>query len=86
MGLPLFASLIINIGLLFIVFGQSKRIKTLREENKRTLPYEKDQELIKLVREKINTVGDIKTVKFLRETTGMSMIDAKQFVDEMKNQ
>lgn len=86
MELPLFASLLVNIGLLLIVFSQSKRIKILQAEKKRALPYEKDQELIKLVREKIDTVGDVKTVKFLRETRGMSMIDAKHFVDSVKSQ
>lgn len=39
------------------------------------------QELITLVKEKFNTIGEVKTVKFVREQTGMSLIQAKKFVD-----
>lgn len=43
-----------------------------------------NEELIALVKEKIKSVGEIKAVKFLREQTGMSLIQAKQFVDFCK--
>lgn len=42
------------------------------------------EELIALVKEKINSVGEVKAVKFVREQTGMSLIQAKKFVDFCK--
>lgn len=43
-----------------------------------------NEELIILVKEKLKSVGEVKTVKFLREKTGMSLIQAKRFVDACK--
>ena len=43
-----------------------------------------NEELITLVKEKIKSVGEIKAVKFLREQTGMSLIQAKKFIDFCK--
>ncbi|WP_198516316.1 hypothetical protein [Lysinibacillus xylanilyticus] len=43
-----------------------------------------NEELIALVKEKIKSVGEIKAVKFLREQTGMSLIQVKKFVDLCK--
>ena len=43
-----------------------------------------NEELIALVKEKINSVGEIKAGKFVREQTGMSLIQAKKFVDFCK--
>ncbi|MGF9979687.1 hypothetical protein [Viridibacillus arvi] len=43
-----------------------------------------NEELIALVKEKIKSVGEIKAVKFLREQTGMSLIQAKKIVDFCK--
>lgn len=43
-----------------------------------------NEKLITLVKEKITSVGEIKAVKFLREQTGMSLIQAKKFVDFCK--
>lgn len=40
-----------------------------------------NEELVSLVKEKIKSVGEIKAVKFLREQTDMSLIQAKKFVD-----
>jgi len=34
----------------------------------------------------LKTLGDIKTIKYLREEKGMSMLDAKQLVDALKKQ
>ena len=42
------------------------------------------EKFIALVREKLNSVGVVKTVKYLRIETGMSMIKAKQLVDALK--
>lgn len=37
-----------------------------------------NEELIALVKEKIKSVGEIKAVKFVREQTDMSLIQAKK--------
>ena len=42
------------------------------------------EELIALVKEKIKSVGDVKAVKFVREQTGMSLIQAVKFVKYCK--
>lgn len=39
---------------------------------------------ISLVKEKFNTIGEVKTVKFVRVETGMSLIAAKKLVDACK--
>jgi hypothetical protein len=41
-------------------------------------------DFIALVREKVKTIGEVKTVKYLRKEKGMTMIAAKQFVDSVK--
>ena len=41
-------------------------------------------DFIALVREKVKTIGDVKTVKYLRIEKGMTMIAAKQLVDSVK--
>lgn len=43
-----------------------------------------NEELIALVKGKIQSVGEVKAVKFVREQTGMSLIQAKKFVDFCK--
>ena len=45
-----------------------------------------NEELIILVKEKIKSVGEVKAVKFVREQTGLSLIQAKKFVDFCKEQ
>lgn len=40
-----------------------------------------NEEFISSVKEKVKLVGVIKAVKYLREQTGMSLIQAKKFVD-----
>lgn len=80
----LITSLLLNVVFLIIIFELSKKIKILREENKKSLPNKNNDELIALAGEKLKFLGDIKTVKYLREEKGMSMIDAKQLVDILK--
>ncbi|MGE7602710.1 hypothetical protein ACQKL5_09390 [Peribacillus sp. NPDC097675] len=80
----LISSLILNLTLSFIIFGQLKKINILREEKTKSLPNEKNDELIDLVNEKLKTLGYVKTIKYLRVEKGMSMIDAKQLVDALK--
>ncbi|MEN1970637.1 hypothetical protein WMZ97_21665 [Lentibacillus sp. N15] len=84
MNIGMFAPLAAMLFFLGIIFQQSKKIKTLREENKKSLPNENNDELIALASEKLKTIGDINTVKYLREEKGMSMIEAKQLVDIIK--
>ena len=45
-----------------------------------------NKELIALVKEKIKSVGEIKAVKFVREQSDMSLIQAKKFVDFCKEE
>lgn len=52
--------------------------------NKKTHNVVNNEEMIALIKEKLKTTGEIKTVKYVREETGMSMIDAKKFVDALK--
>lgn len=70
--------------LLLLIYGQSKQINRLEEQNKQSLHIENDEEFIQSVKEKIATVGDVKTVKYVREEKGLSLIDAKKFVDQLK--
>lgn len=76
--------ILIILGLSLIIFGQSKKINVLKIENQKLRPKENNDELIALVREKLKTLGVVKTVKYLREHRGMSMVDAKQLVDTFK--
>jgi len=84
-SLGLAASLILNLGLLLIVVGQSRKIQVLRQQNKRVLPKESNDELAALAQEKLRTLGDIKTIIYLRLEKGLSMIDAKTLVDSLKD-
>lgn len=76
----LIASLLLNIGLLLIVFGQSKKIQVERQKNEVLLTDEQKDELAGVVSEKISAIGEVKTIKYLRAEYGMSMIEAKNFV------
>lgn len=76
----LIASLLLNIGLLLIVFGQSKKIQAERQKNEVLLTDEQKEELAGVVSEKISAIGEVKTIKYLRAEYGMSMIEAKNFV------
>ncbi|MCF3943999.1 hypothetical protein [Oceanobacillus alkalisoli] len=67
-----------------IIYGQTKRINRLAERNKQPLHLENDEEFMQLVKEKIATVGDVKAVKYVRMEKGLSLIDAKKYVDSLK--
>lgn len=66
--------------------GYSSRIRYYRLEEVGKMDYTKiyNEELIALVKEKIKSGGEIKAVKFVREQTDMSLIQAKKFVDFCK--
>ncbi|GIN71911.1 hypothetical protein J14TS2_23860 [Bacillus sp. J14TS2] len=83
-SLGLIASLILNIGLLLIVFAQSKKTQVLRQQNQKMLYYESNDELLALVEEKLGTLGEVKAIKYLRLEKGMSMLDAKKLVDSLQ--
>ncbi|MFC5590278.1 hypothetical protein ACFPRA_15335 [Sporosarcina soli] len=83
MNWGLITSLILNLVFLMIIFVQSNKINVLREENKKSLPNEKNDELMAVANKKLKTLGTIKTIKFLREEKGMSMVDPKQLVDAL---
>lgn len=80
----LLASLMLNVALILVVLSQSRKIAVLRKEMKQPFPMEPNEELIDAAREKLKTVGDIKTIKYVREETGMSLLDAKNFVDSLE--
>ncbi|MCG5103271.1 hypothetical protein [Oceanobacillus alkalisoli] len=67
-----------------IIYGQTKRINRLAERNKQPLHLENDEEFMQSVKEKIATVGDVKAVKYVRMEKGLSLIDAKKYVDSLK--
>ncbi|PIC67647.1 hypothetical protein CSV78_07015 [Sporosarcina sp. P16a] len=73
-----------SVGFLLLILGQAKQIRVLKEENQRLRPVESQDELIADAQEKLKTLGVVKTVKYLREYKGMSMVDAKRLVDTIK--
>lgn len=73
-----------NVGFLLLILGQARQIKVLKAENYRLRPVESQNELITDAQEKLKTLGVVKTVKYLREFKGMSMVDAKRLVDTIK--
>ena len=73
-----------SVGFLLLILGQAKQIRVLKEENQRLRPVESQDELIADAHEKLKTLGVVKTVKYLREYKGMSMVDAKRLVDTIK--
>lgn len=66
----------------FIIMAQRKELQHLREINGKLRVNENKGEWKAKVREKLKTEGNVKTVKYVRDETGMSLIEAKQFVDE----
>jgi ribosomal protein L7/L12 len=83
--IALIGSLLLNIGLLLIVFGQSKKIQAERKQNKTVLTDEQKEELAGVVTEKLTLIGEVKTIKYLRAEYGLSMIEAKNFVYTLQN-
>lgn len=79
------ALVLLSAGFLLTILGQAMKIKILQEENQRLRPNENHEELIELVNEKVKILGDVKTIKYLREHKGMSMLDAKKVVDSAKS-
>ncbi len=70
--------------LVTVVFNQNRKINKLREELKESASKDYQDELVALAKEKLETDGEMKTIKYLREHKAMSMVDAKQLVDSLK--
>lgn len=68
--------------LLLIYVKQLKKINEPR--SKTTIGLQDNHELIATVNEKLTTIGDVKTIKYLKNQTGMSLIEANQFVDALR--
>ncbi|WP_214709430.1 MULTISPECIES: hypothetical protein [unclassified Exiguobacterium] len=79
----LIASLILNAFFLNVIVMQTKDINALKRKQLHTEPIVQDDEFYASIKEKIDTIGVIPTVKFLRETYGLSLLEAKQLVDRV---
>lgn len=77
------ASLILNAFLLNIIAQQAKDRSALKRKQLHTEPIVQDAEFHESIKEKIDTIGMIPTVKFLRETYDLSLLEAKQLVDRV---
>lgn len=78
-----YTSLIINVVLLLYVWRLSNKVKVLRRANKELLSTHLD-DLKQEIKHMLDTSNEMYTIKFLREEKGMSLVDAKQFVDSVK--
>lgn len=79
----LIASLLLNAFLLNIIVQQAKDMGALRRKQADLTPIVEDAAMHATIREKIETIGVIPTVKFLRETYNLSLLEAKQLVDRV---
>lgn len=79
----LIASLLLNAFLLNIIVQQAKDMSALRRKQADLTQIVEDDALHATIREKIETIGVIPTVKFLRETYNLSLLEAKQLVDRV---
>lgn len=78
----LLISIIVFLVILAVV--QAKNIKVLREELSKGMSGQHHDEIVALARESLDTNGEIQTIKLVRQKTGMSLVDAKNFVDSLK--
>lgn len=69
----------------FIIIAQRKELQHLREINGKLRVNGNQEEWTAAVKEKLKEEGPVKTVKYVRDETGMSLVDAKQFVDGVGN-
>jgi len=81
--ITLTASLILNAFLINIIAQQAKDMSALKRKQLHTEPIVQDAEFHASIKEKIDTIGVIPTVKFLRETYDLSLLEAKQLVDRV---
>lgn len=81
MNLLLISFIVLTIAFLFLIIAQNKKIHSLEEQNRKLRILENSDELNAAAKEKLKTAGNIKTVKYVREETGMSLLEAKQYVD-----
>lgn len=75
---------LLSLAFLFIIISQNKKIQFLEKQNRKLRINGNKDEWVATAKEKLKTVGNIKTVKYVREETGMSLLEAKQFVDALE--
>lgn len=68
----------------FIIIAQRKELQHLREINGKLQVAAGRDEWTKETREIIKKDGRVKAVKYIRDETGMSLVDAKEFVDKVR--
>lgn len=83
-NMGLVATVILVFGLLLVIFGQYRQINALKRQTQKIASYESKDKLVALAKEKLQTLGEVKTVKFLRQEKGMTMLDAKKLVDSLQ--
>lgn len=84
MDILLMSFVLISLGFLFIIISQYKKIQLLEEQNRKLRIDVNKEELTASAKEKLKTVGNIKAVKYVRKETGMSLLEAKRFVDQLE--
>ncbi|TCI69079.1 hypothetical protein EVJ22_11450 [Exiguobacterium sp. SH0S7] len=77
------ASLLLNAFLLNIIARHARDMRALKRKQLHTEPIVQDAEFHASIKEKIDTIGVIPTVKFLRETYDLSLLEAKHLVDRV---
>lgn len=68
----------------FIIIAQRKELQHLREVNGKLQVEIGQDKWINETREVVKKDGPVKAVKFIRDETGMSLVDAKEFVDKVR--
>jgi len=43
-----------------------------------------NEKFLTTIKDKVNSIGEVKAVKFVREQTGMSLLEAKKLIDAVK--
>lgn len=83
-NLILIFSIMLNIGLILMLIGQKIELNSLRNNHQTQFSDKQDEDLIRLAKIQINSLGRIDTVKYLREQKGLTLIKAKQIVDRIE--
>ncbi|PIE91952.1 hypothetical protein CO726_29210 [Bacillus fungorum] len=79
-------SLIFNIVFIIYIIILTTKINVLRNENIKLLKETNAFDDLKTeVKQKLELSTEMETIKFLRTKKGLSIIDAKQIVDSVKN-
>lgn len=76
-------SILLNISLVLLLYSQSRELSSLRAIIEKQYSTESDEDLINLAKSRIDSLGMIGTVKYLREEKGLTLLKAKQIVDRI---